>query len=59
MIKQEKLQADQAVPCAPWKIPVAALDSEAIRQAVQHIKDGSRSPRTQSARDQEVLFSAG
>jgi excisionase family DNA binding protein len=59
MIKQKKLQADQVVPCAPWKIPVAALDSEAIRQAVKRIKDGSSSPQTLSAQEQEVLFSAG
>jgi excisionase family DNA binding protein len=57
MIKQEKLKADQVVPCAPWRISVATLESEAIREAVQLIKDGSRSPRTQPDRNQEVLFS--
>jgi hypothetical protein len=57
MIKQEKLQADQVVPCAPWRISAAILDSEEIRRAVQSIKDGSRSPRTQSIQEQEALFS--
>ena len=57
MIKQDKLPADQAVPCAPWRISIAILDSEAIRQAVLHIKDGSRSPRTQSTQEEESLFS--
>ena len=57
MIKQDKLPADQAVPCAPWRISVQILDSEAIRQAVLNIKDGSRSPRTQSMQEEESLFS--
>jgi excisionase family DNA binding protein len=59
MIKQGKLQADQVVACAPWRISVVALDSETIRQAVQNIKDGSPGPRTQSGLNQEVLFSTG
>jgi DNA-directed RNA polymerase subunit N (RpoN/RPB10) len=59
MIKREELQADQVVPCAPWRIPVAALDIEAVQQAVQRIKAGSHRPRTQMAPDQEALFSTG
>jgi excisionase family DNA binding protein len=57
MIKQEKLRAEQVVPCAPWRISVAILDSEAIRQAVKNIKDGSRCPQTQSTQEQESMFS--
>jgi excisionase family DNA binding protein len=57
MIKLEKLHAEQVVPCAPWRISIAILDSEEIRQAVRNIKAGSRVPRTQSTQDQESLFS--
>jgi hypothetical protein len=57
MIKLEKLHAEQVVPCAPWRISVAILDSEEIRQAVRNIKSGSRVPRTLSTQEQESLFS--
>ncbi len=57
MIQQKKLCAEQVVPCAPWRISVAILDSEEIREAVRGIKSGLRSPRTQSTEEQEHLFS--
>jgi DNA invertase Pin-like site-specific DNA recombinase len=57
MIKLKKLRAEQVVPCAPWRISIAVLDSEEIRQAVRDIKGGSRVPRTQSAEEQDSLFS--
>jgi DNA invertase Pin-like site-specific DNA recombinase len=57
MITQKTLQADQVVPCAPWRILAATLDSEEIRQVVQRIKAGSRSPRPQSTQKPEYLFS--
>jgi DNA invertase Pin-like site-specific DNA recombinase len=57
MIKDEKLQADQVVPCAPWRISLAALDSDVIQQAVQRIKDGLRSPQTQLTEAPNDLFS--
>jgi excisionase family DNA binding protein len=57
MIKREELDAAQVVPCAPWRIPAAALDSEAVQQAVRRIKGGSHHPRTQMGQDQETLFS--
>jgi len=57
MIKSEKLRAEQVVPCAPWRISAAILDSEEIRQAVRNIKAGSRVPRTQSTQDHESMFS--
>jgi hypothetical protein len=57
MIQQKKLCAEQVVPCAPWRISVAILDSEEIREAVRGIKSGLRSPRTQSTEEQERLFS--
>ncbi len=57
MIKQDVLPADQVVPCAPWRISAANLDSEAIRQEVLNIKNGSRSPRTQPTQEEKFLFS--
>lgn len=44
MIKQEKLQAHQVAPCAPWQILVDSLDSDSVRQEVEHIKNGLRCP---------------
>lgn len=57
MIEQKKLSATQVVVGAPWQIPIVALDSELIRQTVNHIKHGVRVPQTQSIADQHVMFS--
>jgi len=38
MIQQKILSAEQVVPCAPWRISVALLDSEEIRKAVTGIR---------------------
>jgi excisionase family DNA binding protein len=57
MIKEKRLRAEQVVACAPWRISLAILDSEEIRQVVKNIKSGLRSPRTRSTQEQEVLFS--
>ena len=37
LIREGKLPATQLMPSAPWKIPVEALDSEAVRIGVQEI----------------------
>jgi len=58
MIKQQKLPASQVVPCAPWRIAVASLDSEPVREAVHNIRHGLYTPQTPTARDQRLLFSA-
>ena len=57
MIEEKILPARQVVVCAPWQIPVEALDSEVIRQRAMNIKNGARVPQKHHDDDQEVLFS--
>lgn len=46
LIREGVLPATQLLPLAPWKIPVAALDSEAVRIGVREII--SRRPKNMS-----------
>lgn len=57
MIAEKKLLANQVVACAPWQIPVEALESEAVRMEVEKIKNCSRAPRTKQVEGQHTLFS--
>ena len=57
MIAEKKLPASQVITCAPWQIPVEALESETVRKEVENIKNGVPSPRTQQANGQQALFS--
>jgi DNA invertase Pin-like site-specific DNA recombinase len=57
LIEQKKLAATQVVPCAPWQIAIAALDSAAVRTAVKKIKKGVRIPRTLLDDKQQRMFS--
>ena len=57
MIVQKLLPATQVVQCAPWEIPVTALENEAVRTAVGNIKNRVRLPRTQTDQSQVSLFS--
>jgi excisionase family DNA binding protein len=57
LIEQKKLTASQVVACAPWQIPITALESPAVRTAVENIKRGVRIPRTPNDDDQDSLFS--
>jgi hypothetical protein len=57
MIEQKILPARQVVVCAPWQIPVEALDSEVIRQQAMNIKNRVRAPQSQSADEQQSMFS--
>jgi len=45
------------VACAPWQIPVEALNSQAVRTEVENIKNGVRVPRTDQVDRQQGLFS--
>ena len=56
MIDSKQLPAQQIVPCAPWQIPVAALESKAVREAVKRIKTRVRLPQTQSTIHQQSIF---
>lgn len=57
MIADDVLPAHQVVECAPWQIPAAALDSEAVRSAALKIRSRIRVPKTNSNDDQQSMFS--
>jgi len=43
LIREGVLPAKQAMPSAPWQVPLAALDTEAVKIGVRSVK--SRSPQ--------------
>ena len=43
LIRSGTLPAEQLMPCAPWQVPIEALDSEAVRIGLQEI--ANRRPR--------------
>ena len=57
MIVEKKLPATQVVACAPWEIPVEALDSEEVRKRVGEIKSGTTRPQKHSVEEQQTMFS--
>lgn len=57
MIVEKKLLATQVVECAPWEIPVEALDSEEVQKIVARIRNGNIRPQKQTAADQQTMFS--
>lgn len=57
MIEEKILPARQVVLCAPWQIPIEALESEAIRKEAANIKHRVRVPQTQSIEGQQSMFS--
>jgi DNA invertase Pin-like site-specific DNA recombinase len=57
MIVEKKLPATQVVICAPWEIPVAALDSEEIRKIVSAIKNRTTRPQKPITEEQQTMFS--
>jgi hypothetical protein len=57
MILENKLQATQVVECAPWEIPVAALDSEEVQRIVARIRNGNTRPQKATVEEQQTLFS--
>jgi len=58
MIERHLIPAEQVVKCAPWQIPLDALESEAVKQAAGKIKNRMRALQTGASSDQPVLFSA-
>jgi hypothetical protein len=57
MIQEKILPARQVVVCAPWQIPVEALDSEVIRKEATNIKNRVRVPQSQNSDEQQSMFS--
>ena len=57
MIEDKMLPARQVVVCAPWQIPVEAVDSEVIRKEATNIKNRVRVPQRQNDDEQQSMFS--
>jgi hypothetical protein len=57
MIDEKILPANQVVVCAPWQIPVEALDSEEIRKEATNIKNRARVLQSHSVEDPQPMFS--
>jgi hypothetical protein len=57
MIEEKILPARQVIVCAPWQIPVEALDSEVIRQQATNFQNRVRVPQNHQDEEQEALFS--
>jgi DNA invertase Pin-like site-specific DNA recombinase len=56
LIEQKILPATQVVPSAPWEIPLDALNSPAVQQAVDNVRRRRRPP-TPRGEQSDVLFS--
>lgn len=57
MIEEKILPARQVVVCAPWQIPVDALESETIRKQATDFKNQARIPQRHSCDGQQSMFS--
>jgi DNA invertase Pin-like site-specific DNA recombinase len=55
MIAEKILPGSQVVECAPWQIPVAALDTEGVRRAAANLRN--RVPRSEGCAEQRSIFS--
>ena len=56
MIERQLLPATQAIECAPWQIPVSALETADVRNAVSTVKNRLRR-NGRKANEQPDLFS--
>jgi len=55
MIAEKILPGSQVVECAPWQIPVEALDTEGVRRAAANLRN--RVPRSEGCAEQRSIFS--
>ena len=46
LITRGILQATQVVPCAPWQLDPAVLDTDAIRNAAKEVQGRKRRPKS-------------
>jgi DNA invertase Pin-like site-specific DNA recombinase len=56
LIEQRVLPAKQAVPCAPWEIPLEALNLPLVQQAIESTRQRKRPPTASDERS-DPLFS--
>lgn len=57
MIEDKILPAYQVVECAPWQIPVAGLELEAVHREAMRLRNRIRVPRSVSCDHQQSMFS--
>jgi DNA invertase Pin-like site-specific DNA recombinase len=57
MIEEKILPGYQVVACAPWQIPVEALDTEEVRKAAANLKNRVRVPQSENCQRQRSMFS--
>jgi DNA invertase Pin-like site-specific DNA recombinase len=57
MIEQKILPAQQIVECAPWRIPVEAVDTESVRRAAANLRNRVRAPQSEDSAEQQSIFS--
>jgi hypothetical protein len=57
MIEEKILPGHQVVECAPWQIPVEALDSEVVRREAKNLRNRVHVPQSESCDEQQSIFS--
>jgi excisionase family DNA binding protein len=57
MIDEKILPASQIVECAPWRIPVQALDAEVVQRVAANLRNRVRIPRSNNSEEQQSMFS--
>jgi hypothetical protein len=58
LIANHQVPARQVVPCAPWEIDRAVLETDSVRDAARQIADRLGAPRTQHGDRQPSMFSS-
>jgi DNA invertase Pin-like site-specific DNA recombinase len=54
LIRRGRLEATQVVPCAPWQIDPAVLDTDAVRRAANAVEGRTLRPRSHGADSQTL-----
>jgi len=57
MIDEKILPASQIVECAPWQIPVEALDAEVVQRVAANLRNRLRIPQSKNSEEQQSMFS--
>jgi DNA invertase Pin-like site-specific DNA recombinase len=59
MIEAKILPGTQIVECAPWQIPIDAIDTEVVRREAAKLRNRERVPRNGTCDEQRSIFSVG
>ena len=57
MIDEKILPASQVLECAPWQIPVEALESEVVQRVAANLRNRIHIPQSKNSREQQSMFS--